>query len=111
MRVLLAAGSSTAAADARGATPLHLSAAHDDAEGLRMLRAHRADLWAADREGHRPLDVARRQHRPSRFVRSLLLMPERLPNGEEGGGGGWYPTPEAGGDEGGGGGGGGGETA
>ena len=83
MRLLLKSGSSTSAADARGATPCHLSAAHDDPEGLRLLRAARADMWAADRDGQRPLDVARHLYRPSKFVSSLLLLPSRRVDGGE----------------------------
>lgn len=76
MQLLLEGGSVTGATDARGNTACHLSAAHDDVEGLRLLRAHRANLWAADHEGQRPLDIARHAHRPSSFVRTLLLIPD-----------------------------------
>uniref|UniRef100_A0A7S2DT32 Uncharacterized protein n=1 Tax=Haptolina brevifila TaxID=156173 RepID=A0A7S2DT32_9EUKA len=84
MRLLLRSGSATDAADARGATPSHLCAAHDDANGLRILRAYRANLWARDGDGHRPLDIARQAtaHGPSHFVRELLLLADRAgPNG------------------------------
>ena len=75
VRTLLGARASTAAADARGATPGHLAAAHDDVEGLRLLRhANPPDLWLADYDGRRPIDVARRMHQPSKFVRELLLL-------------------------------------
>ena len=75
VRALLGARASTAAADARGATPGHLAAAHDDVEGLRLLRhANPPDLWLADHDGRRPIDVARRMYRPSKFVRELLLL-------------------------------------
>lgn len=75
MRMLLSNGASTDAADKRGVTPAHLCAMHDDVTGFRLLRAHRADCWQEDSEGKSPLRVARHLHRPSRFVRALLLMP------------------------------------
>ena len=51
VRMLLGGGASADAADQNGATPAHVAAAHDDVEGIRLLRAHRANLWKADRAG------------------------------------------------------------
>lgn len=73
--LLLQKGASADAVDKRRATAAHLAAAHDDVEGLRLLRAHGANLWAEDVDGQTPLRIARHLHRPSRAVRLLLLLP------------------------------------
>ena len=76
MRMLLENGAKTDVPDRRHATPAHLAASMDDSEGIRLLRAYRADLWALDDEGRTPLRVARHLHKPSRVVRTLLMLPD-----------------------------------
>ena len=87
MRLLLRHGASTDTVDQRHATPAHLAAAHDDDEGLRMLRAYGAKLWdREDDDGQTPLRLARRLHKPSRFVKTMLMLPdvvEMLPQPSE----------------------------
>jgi ankyrin repeat protein len=73
--ILLQKGADANAEDQRRATAVHLAAAHDDLEALRLLRAHGANLWSEDADGQTPLRIARHLHRPSRVVRALLLLP------------------------------------
>lgn len=48
-------------------------------QGLRLLRhVNHPNLWLEDHEGQRPIDVARRMYRPSKFVRELLLLGDEL---------------------------------
>ena len=86
MRLLLEHGASADEPDDRQATAAHLAAAHDDTVGLRLLRAYGANLWIGDEDGETPLRIARRYHKPSRFVRTLLLLSDggasREPEGE-----------------------------
>lgn len=60
--------------DERGATPAHISAAHDCAEGLRLLRGAKGALWASDAHGYTPLQLARHGRRASPAARTILFM-------------------------------------
>uniref|UniRef100_A0A7S3AXC2 Uncharacterized protein n=1 Tax=Haptolina ericina TaxID=156174 RepID=A0A7S3AXC2_9EUKA len=79
MRLLLAHGALPSAGDCNGATPAHVSAAHDCSEGIRMLRRARANLWGADVNGFTPLRISRAGRQASRAARTLLFMDGSLP--------------------------------
>lgn len=74
LRTLLQHGARPDAADERGTTPSHILAAADCAEGVRMVRAARANLWLSDSCGHTPLQLARHGRRFSRAARAILFM-------------------------------------
>lgn len=74
MATLLRKGAAADDADERGATAAHVAAAFDCADGVRLLRRARANLWGEDSLGYTPLRIARHGRRASHAVRALLLM-------------------------------------
>jgi ankyrin repeat protein len=64
VKMLLAHGASTAAADPEGMTALHYAAAQQDPEVIQLLLAAKADPHAQHATGETPLDIAKRVGSP-----------------------------------------------